>query len=85
MRPTTSRLASIRKLIHAMSLLSLMGNAQPSDTSPASPVTMTGFLRAKSSESIRPQSTNEWSFNIMMLAPEGSRVQAGDKVAKFEG
>lgn len=81
-----------RKLGHASCVLvvyvSTFVIAPPSvaDTSmPVSPILMTGFLRSKTSESIRPQAANEWSFNIMMLAPEGSRVQAGDKVAKFEG
>lgn len=48
-------------------------------------IEVSGFLRSKQSESIRPPSTEEWSFNIMMLAPEGSRVAAGETVAKLEG
>lgn len=49
------------------------------------PVKMAGFLRTRVSESIRPVGSNEWSFNIMMLAPEGEYVKAGDVVARFEG
>ncbi len=49
------------------------------------PVKMPGLLRARVSESIRPAGSDEWSFNIMMLAPEGERVQPGDVVARLEG
>lgn len=48
-------------------------------------IKMPGFLRARVSESIRPEGTSDWSYNIMMLAPEGGRVQPGDVVARFEG
>lgn len=62
------------------------GKASAGDEPEAkSRIRMTGFLRSRTAESIRPPATEEWSFNIMMLVPEGSRVQAGDVVARLEG
>lgn len=48
-------------------------------------VRLSGFIRARSSELIRPNADQEWAFNIMMLAPEGTRVEPGEVVAKLEG
>jgi len=46
---------------------------------------MQGYLRSRTSEAIRPPASEEWSYTILMLAPEGQRVEAGAVVAKLEG
>lgn len=68
----------------AASVLAVSISAQAIEQNPPE-IRLSGFLRSQMSESIRPPATEEWSFNIMMLAPEGSRVEAGAVVARLEG
>lgn len=63
----------------------LLTSALVATSTPALAAEMHGFLRSRSSEAVGPRDGDDWSFQILMLAPEGSRVNVGDPVARFEG
>lgn len=74
------------KKLSRFALLSLLALASPALLGVGqAPVRMQGYLRSRTSEAIRPPASEEWSYTILMLAPEGQRVEAGAVVAKLEG
>ncbi len=46
---------------------------------------LTGFLRSRTVMQVGPPAGREWNYKITMIIAEGSRVKAGDPVARFDG